>query len=363
MHVETQNETAWEPDWATHPGEHLAEYLEVRSFTQAEFARVAGMTPKLVSEIISCKNPVSPETAIKLERVLGLKDYIWLGIQRDYDLHLARKASRSDDPARSEWLRRFPVAELTKIGVLPSTKDVGTLVDALLRYFGIGEVGAYQRKLSAVGVNHRKAAKHESNPDHVFAWLTFGETEARKVSLPAFDRERFLAAVNDIRKLTRDPVGSFSPKMVKLLHDAGVALVFTRPLGETRLFGSAWWIDGGQRAIIQMSLRMKSNDHFWWTFFHECGHIALHHGQNFADDERAVGDGKEDEADRWAEEILYGRDSLEVIIRSGARSGAGVKQLASALDLHPGIVVGLLQHHKCLPYTHLNGLKERYELN
>jgi len=81
--IEERN--GWAPDWATHPGEHLAEYLEARGWSQAEFARLADLTPKLVSEIINGKNPVTPDTAIKLERVLGLKDYIWLGLQRDWE--------------------------------------------------------------------------------------------------------------------------------------------------------------------------------------------------------------------------------------------------------------------------------------
>jgi HTH-type transcriptional regulator/antitoxin HigA len=81
--------------------------------------------------------------------------------------------------------------------------------------------------------------------------------------------------------------------------------VFEKQISKTALFGSARWLDA-DHAIIQMSLRMKSNDHFWWTFFHEAAHILLHRGRNFADDQNGVGDGLEDEADRWAEEMLVG---------------------------------------------------------
>ncbi len=78
------------PDWATHPGEHLEEYLEINGWTQAEFARRSGLTPKLVSDIVNQKNPVTPETALVLERVLGLKAEIWLGYQARWDLLKAR---------------------------------------------------------------------------------------------------------------------------------------------------------------------------------------------------------------------------------------------------------------------------------
>lgn len=84
----------FEPNWSTHPGEHLAEYLDEHGWSQAELARRAGLTPKHVSEIISGKNPVTPETALKLERALGLKAEIWLRLQSSWDLFQARQRER-----------------------------------------------------------------------------------------------------------------------------------------------------------------------------------------------------------------------------------------------------------------------------
>lgn len=81
----------WAPDWAIHPGEHLAEHIEARGWSQAEFARLADLSPKLVSTIINGTNPVTAETAVKLERDLGMKAYIWTGLQADWDLHQARQ--------------------------------------------------------------------------------------------------------------------------------------------------------------------------------------------------------------------------------------------------------------------------------
>src|SRR4051812_22518860 len=90
MTVTEQSKRSWSPDWATHPGSHLAEYIEVKGWTQAEFARIADLTAKLVSTIVSGKNPVTPETAIKFERVLGLKAEVWLNLQTNWDLFQAR---------------------------------------------------------------------------------------------------------------------------------------------------------------------------------------------------------------------------------------------------------------------------------
>jgi HTH-type transcriptional regulator/antitoxin HigA len=351
----------WAPDWATHPGEHLAEYLEVRGWSQAEFARLADLTPKLVSDIINGKNPVTPDTAIKLERVLGLKDYIWLGLQRDWDLHQARQRASEVVPEQKSWLARFPIKEMKAQRLLPDTTSEGTLLDALLRLLGLGDPVAYVAKCHGFAVQHRQSQSFESSPDHVFTWLMLGEQRARAMNLPPFNEATFLKAVREIRGLTREDPKIFQLEMKRLCHEAGVGIIFMKPLGQTRLFGSAWWIDGNQRAVIQMSLRMKTNDHFWWTFFHECGHIMLHRGKNFADDQNASGDGPEAEADRWAETIIYGHKRLSSILADPPVSDLGVRRLADELNLHPGIVVGMLQHYEKLPYRNLNHLKARFQ--
>jgi HTH-type transcriptional regulator / antitoxin HigA len=148
--------------------------------------------------------------------------------------------------------------------------------------------------------------------------------------------------------------------MKELCRNAGVALVLEPPISKTCLFGSARWFDV-DRAIIQMSLRMKTNDHFWWTFFHEAAHISLHRGRNFADDNNGEGDGAEEEADRWAEHVLVGRERFARFKASRPRSEVSVRQFAAEANLHPGIVVGMLQHAGVISYSHLNKLKVTFD--
>jgi HTH-type transcriptional regulator/antitoxin HigA len=121
----------------THPGEHLAEYIEERGWSQAQFARLADMSPKLVSTIVNGTNPVTPETALKLEHVLGLKAYIWTGLQANWDLHQARLREREAAERKFAWLKQFPLGELRKLGRLPDTADLGGLVGEMLTLLGI----------------------------------------------------------------------------------------------------------------------------------------------------------------------------------------------------------------------------------
>ena len=186
-----------------------------------------------------------------------------------------------------------------------------------------------------------------------------GEEKARDRNLPAFDEARFIEGCREIRKLTVTDPDVFEPGMKRICAEAGVALVFQKPISKTCLFGSARWVDG-ERPMIQMSLRMKTNDHFWWTFFHEAAHIILHKGKNFADDQNADGDGPEREADAWAEEMLVGSERISAFAAAAPRAKSEVQAFADEIGIHSGIVVGILQHRRAIPFTHMNDLKVRF---
>jgi HTH-type transcriptional regulator/antitoxin HigA len=230
----------------------------------------------------------------------------------------------------------------------------------LLEFFAVGSPHAFDARWANLAVHHRQSKAFETSQYHVAAWLLLGEKKARGMNLPTFDAEKFANAVLEIRKLTTTGPEVFHPRMGELCRNAGVAFVLEKPISKTCLFGSARWIEG-DRAIIQMSLRMKSNDHFWWTFFHEAAHITLHKGRAFADDKGGEGDGPEHEADAWAEELLVGRNRFAAFKLTRPRSELAVKAFAKQVDIHPGIVVGMLQHSGVVPFRNLNGLKERFE--
>jgi HTH-type transcriptional regulator/antitoxin HigA len=353
--------TPWAPDWATHPGEHLAEFLEARGLSQAEFARLADMTPKHVSTIIGGESPVTAGTAIRLERVTGMKDYIWTRLQAAWDLHRARQREQAASPKAADWCREFPIKDLVARGALASPgRDVALQLSGLLGFLGIGSPTAFPALVRGLAVQHRQSQSHATSDEHVVSWLLLGERKARQMDVAPFSREAFFAAVQAIRSLTVKPPSEFESRMKRLCRDAGVALIFEKPIAKARLFGSARWLDDS-RAVIQMSLRMKSNDHFWWTFFHEAAHIILHKGRTFVDDQGGEGDVAEEQADTWAADLLVGLERFKSFKATRPRSAAEVTRFAGEIGVHPGVVVGMLQRDGVVAHSHLNGLKERYE--
>ena len=74
----------WQPDWSVPPGDVLLEALEERSMTQAELAGRMGRPLKTINEIVKANAAITPDTAIQLERALGVSAQFWNGLEANY---------------------------------------------------------------------------------------------------------------------------------------------------------------------------------------------------------------------------------------------------------------------------------------
>lgn len=355
-------ETSFQPNWAIHPGEMLEEYLETLGVSQAEFARRADLTPKLVNTILKGHNPVESDTALALERVTGTKAYIWTGMQKEWELQRSRVSERQRHQASSvsTWLEQFPVKELIARGVLPKSRDVHALREGLLSFFGVANEAAFSGLNQRLAVRYRASKAYPSSRECVHVWLQLATRSAEQMELATFSETKLHDALAEIRALTNEPPEVFQPKVTRLCAEAGVAIIPVPPFKGTRLNGAAVWIAKNKAAVV-LSLRHRTNDHFWFTLFHELGHLCLHERDtSYVDDEKPESDAEEAEADAWAEEKLVGRARLRALMASQPRAKSEVKDFARSVGVHPGIVVGMLQHHRVLPWTHMNDLKDSF---
>lgn len=362
MPTTTIDRIPFEPNWAVHPGEILEEHLDARGLSQAEFARRTGITTKTVSTIISGDNPVSPATALAFESVLGMKAVVWTNLQAQWDLFEERKRRTPSVEKAKTLLNRFPVSTLVRENYLPRTSDVLAQLRALLDLLGVASIEAYDVTVARLAVNHRECKGADAFRDYVFTWLKLGERTAREMNLPPFDSGKFEEAVKTARAMTRKSPSEFWHVIAGDCRDAGVALLLQEPFTGMKVYGSTYWLESGN-AVIQLSLRHKSNDQFWFTLFHECGHVVLHPKRNFIDG----GDGSqsecfESEANAYAEETLYGPSGVQALRAECPMTAQAVQRFADKIGIHPGIVVGTLQHYRDLPFSQLNGLKVKYTL-
>ena len=90
----------------THPGEMLLEeFLRPLGISQSAFAIRLGVSFPRLNEVVRGKRSVTPDTALRLERVLGMPADFWLGLQLDWDVWHAMRAQRASEIARLRPLR------------------------------------------------------------------------------------------------------------------------------------------------------------------------------------------------------------------------------------------------------------------
>ncbi len=352
------------PDYAVSPGQVLQERLEVMGVSQAEFARRCGRTPKLISEIIAGKAPVETETAIQFERVTGLHASIWLGIESDYRLLLARQSEAERSKEVGEWVKEFPVRELVKRGILAKPSTLAETVSALLAFFGVGSIEAWQSKHNATAVAYRHSPSFQSNPKSLATWLRLGEVKAEQAEIPDYSESAFRRALKSIRAISRNATGPIYREAQELCRQAGVYLSFVKPLEKVRLSGAAWWVSP-RRPVILLSARYMSDDHVWFSLFHEAAHILLHSKrQVFLDAIRGKTDrnGEEEseaEADAWARNFLVPPSDWNKFAATFLGGEGPVKLFAEEQGIAPGIIVGRLQREGILGWNRLNSLKRK----
>lgn len=356
------DDLSFSPDWAIPPGETIQELIDDRGWTQTELAARLHITPKHVNELIQGKAMITAGMAILLERVLGLRAVFWLNLDQNYREAIARQLDRETLAGEIDWLKTVPVKALVEKGWVQKHSDPVSQLQAVLGFFGCASPGAVDTYCASLQVSFRKSAKFESNPMATATWLRRGEILGQEVECRPYDRAAFRRALREIRLLTPKEPREFYPQAQQLCADAGVAFVIVPELPGCRVNGAARWLSK-DKAIVQLSLRYSWSDIFWFSFFHEAGHVLLHNKKKavFLDEGHGE-DPDEQEANRFSAEHL-----ISTADWSRFRAGRGldlesVERFAEEQGIHPGIVVGRLQHEGVIPFNHpLNRVKTRFK--
>jgi len=346
------------PDYLVTPGEVLEDYLNHLGMTQAELSDRTGLAKKTINEVIKAKSPITPETALKLERVLGRPAHFWSNLERQYQEERTRLAEKQRMKSHLKWLARVPVTAMVKLGWISGHNDKEIQLEEVLSFFGVASPDQWATVYQKHQVAYRQTKRFEVIAEAVSAWLRQGEIQAQRLSCASFDRKQFQDVLDKIRGLTREEPDIFVPELQDLCASVGVAVVFVPELPKTGVYGATRWI--GDKAVIQLSLRYKSNDHLWFTFFHEAGHIIKHRRKDVFIEGNGVDGKEEEEADAFARDKLIPPADLRRFLKSGCPSLSRIEKFANSIGIAPGIVVGRLQHDGILPPNTGNKLKVFY---
>ena len=356
------------PDWASPPGDTILDLIEERGWTQADLAARLGFSQKHVNQLVKGKVPLTEEAALRLAQALGTSAGFWLTREARYRERVVRLESASRHAAWAPWLDEIPVKDLMKAGAIPKhridARSRPTLVDECLRFFGVASPDEWRRCYLGMEGAFRKSRAEQSDVGAISAWLRLGEREAEKLDSRTYDRSSFQAALREIRGLTVDPPEVFEPQVRALLCRAGVGFVLVPAIPRAHVSGVARWLTP-RHPLIQLSLYGKTNDRFWFTFFHEAAHLLLHAADKksvWLDDpnSKPATDRAEEEADSWAADQLIPPKYATGL--TGLHTKASVRAFARQIGVHPGIVVGRLQHDRLISFKHMNDLKASFRL-
>lgn len=340
------------------PGDTILETIEYLKMSQVELAERLGKTASKINDIISGKEPITVNTALQLERVLAIDAQFWLNREASYREKLARIEQEEFLEQCKEWLKQQPIKELKSQGYIKTEKLGPEMANECLQFYGVVSPNQWESIYvqDYAATRFRKSNIHATALGSMAAWLRIGELELQKLKIPDYSRENFKKAFELIKIIAKDHPEDFAIQLKNICFEVGVALVYSIALPKAPISGAARWVGG--RPLIQLTDRYKTNDHFWFTFFHEAAHILLHGKKDvFIEDFEGVenNQAKEDEANEYAGDILLPKSSIESLPKSITETD--IRRLAKQYDTHPGIVVGRLQKLSILPRTFGNKFK------
>ncbi len=338
------------------PGEFIREELEERGWTQADLAVILGRTVAAVNEIITGKRGITPESARGLAAAFGTTAQYWMNLSSLYQLWLLREreAFGGDEVARRAKLySKAPIKDMLKRGWIESSSNVDVLEQQVKSFLEIASLDDEPQQLAYAA---RKATSYCVDTPEQLAWLFRAKHLARIPSARARfstsllenvlgQLKSLIASVEEVRCVPR------------ILADAGIRFLVIEHLPHSRIDGACIWLDGSP--VIAISFRYDRIDYFWFTLLHELAHVK---GEERSIDLDLVGKDaipradkpqSEQVADDFAVQFLVPQDKLENFIARKRpfyykRDIAG---FALTINVHPGIVVGQLQHRGELAYS------------
>jgi len=355
----------FEPNWASPPGDTIARLMAANNISSHDLASRLGFEEDEFAGVMDGRTQISTYLAETLSQELGSSPQFWI---KRYDQFVADKQRLEEaNPIHDldTWGAQFHVKPLRDIGWLPKRNRGKQLSTDILDFFGCRSIEQWNTQYSTgIGqVAFRTSFAFETNELATLAWLRTGEVARNNISLPKYSNKQFEGLLSELKALCayKHPK-VFFPKLQEACAGVGVGVVSSRAPSGCRASGASWMSKQGNPTIL-LSFRHLSEDHFWFTFFHEAAHVILH-GTDHIDfegvDPSPFGtSSREDEADQFAQNVLI-PDDLEDELMNAVPTRAHARRIARLSGVTPGIVVGQLQKFGAIQPHQFNDLKRRY---
>ena len=342
------------PQTVSHPGTTLEEKLQEMGMSIKEFALRTDKPEKTIIAIIKEESAITHQMAIKFENVTQIPANFWMRHQQQYDEFKTRDQLKTIIADAADWAREFPYAEMAKYEWIAPARDVEEKTRNLLSYFGVASHKAWEKLYleTELKVAAYTSLKLTHEPHAISAWLRQGELQAKQIEAPDYDLKMLKGNIPRMQQIMVEQPVNFFEQLQQLCLEAGVILLFTPKLPKVPLSGSTRWINN--TPLIQLTARYKRNDNFWFTFFHELGHIILHgkkyislENVNFA----AADPVKEEEAHQFAIAQTFNSEQENEVQSNQPLSDQDIIDYAHKFKTHPAMIIGRLQYKKLIPYS------------
>jgi len=353
----------FDPNWAVPPGATVAAILSARSLSRERFAEALGESVEMVQRLLLGLEVVNEDLADRLSRRLGSSSAFWLAREAQFRSDCERIRQREVAASRETWVKQFPAREMATLGWIGSFRSNTEAANECLKFFGVPDVATWQSRYAgaASAASFRISAVSKTSPGAVTAWLRWAELVAGRTHCGNWAPDTFRDRLQAAKRLTWQKRPTiFLPLLRRLCADAGVAVVVARTPKGCPASGATRFLSPN-KAMMVLSFRYRSDDQFWFTFFHEAAHLLLHGPDAlFLEDDSEVTSDEEREANEFAEATLVPSDyTAELLTLRPDRDS--IVRFARRVGIAPGLIVGQLQHRKRLAPDRLNRLKRRYD--
>ncbi|MBR0519400.1 HigA family addiction module antidote protein [bacterium] len=335
---------------AVPPGATIKEQLNDRGLTQKEFALRMELSEKHISKLINGQVALTPDVALKLEMVLGIKMRFWLNLEALYQEAKKKVEDENNLLQDKETLLKFPYNEMSKLNWLPKTKNIVDKIKNLRNFFEVVTLTLLKGQL--IPLFCRQLSKTDKNYYLLITLAQKAKLESRNKSLSSLNLKLLKDNISKLRAMTKQD--NFIIDLQNLLSKCGIAFILLPSLKGSYTHGFTF-LDNN-KIIIGMTNRGKDSDKFWFSLFHELGHILCGHIFN----DKIPDDKDEQEADIFAKEQLISKEDFDVFTADNNFSKKSIIEFAKQIDIDPSIVVGRLQKEGFLKYNQLNNLKKKY---
>ena len=264
------------PQTSPHPGETLTEKLEEMQMGPKEFSLRTDKPEKTIIAVMNGKSSITPDMAVRFEGVTKIPAHFWMNHQRSYDEFIVREKRKVTIEEAVPWAKHFPLTDMINKGWLPQVSSIQEKTMELLAFFGFSNHKAWEEYYfkQQLKVAFRISLSQIQEPYAISAWLRKGELQAAELEANDYSEKKFKEILPGLKYiLAKHPQGSFNQLEQKCL-EAGVKVVQTPGIKKTPISGSTRWLNN--TPLIQLTDHYPHNDSFWFTFFHEAGHILLH---------------------------------------------------------------------------------------